>query len=225
MFSLTIAALALLSGVRGDSWGPAFSLGPTASAIIEATTTFNPGTPPKNPVDALFLWPGVSNATSGLIQSGADSIGDMSAYCGASAGQWCVSASYFGVVDGQTTQLSGPLVPVNGNTPINIHYKLASDQKTWDQTVTVNGQVISTLKSYDGPLINGGWGTGTELQASSKGTESVQTYTNTTIILQSADLTFINTRGIGSGVVASDMLTADNGKTWTIASITIPSMN
>ncbi|KAF9023261.1 hypothetical protein BDZ89DRAFT_1018326 [Hymenopellis radicata] len=224
MISLTLLALSLASAVLGDSWGPAFSLGPTSSAIMEATTTFNPGTPPSSPKNYLFLWPGISNATSGLIQAGADSTADQKGYCGASSSQWCVMASYFGVVNGVTTQLNGAMVPVNANTAVTIHYKLGSDQVTWTQTVTLNGSVISTLQSFDGPLYNGGWGTGTECQANCTGSTSAQTYTNTTIILMNADPNFIKTRGIGSGVVASDMLTADGGKTWTIASITIPKM-
>lgn len=40
--------------------------------------------------------------------------------CGATATQWCVSASYFGVGG----QFSGPLKPVEGSAVINIHYKV-----------------------------------------------------------------------------------------------------
>ncbi|KAF8910373.1 hypothetical protein CPB85DRAFT_1390526 [Mucidula mucida] len=224
MISLAILSLSLALTVMGDSWGPAYSLGPTNSAIIEATTTFNPGTPPSNPQNYLFLWPGISNSTSGLIQSGADSTADQSGYCGASSDQWCVMASYFGVVDGATTQLNGDMVPVDANTDIIINYKLGDDQVTWTQTVTVNGEVISTLESYDGPLYNGGWGTGTECQSDCTGSTSPQYYTNTTIILMEADADFSSTLGVGSGVEASDMVTNDNGKTWTIASITISAM-
>ncbi|KAF9033279.1 hypothetical protein BDZ89DRAFT_557186 [Hymenopellis radicata] len=224
MISLALLSLSMVLTVMGDSWGPAYSLGPTNSAIIEATTTFNPGTPPSNPQNYLFLWPGISNSTSGLIQSGADSTADQSGYCGASSDQWCVMASYFGVVDGATTQLNGDMVPVDANTDITINYKLGDDQVTWTQTVTVNGEVISTLESYDGPLYNGGWGTGTECQSDCTGSTSPQYYTDTTIILMEADADFSSTLGIGSGVEASDMVTTDNGKTWTIASITIPAM-
>ncbi|KIY73100.1 hypothetical protein CYLTODRAFT_343035 [Cylindrobasidium torrendii FP15055 ss-10] len=224
MFAAAFLQLALALTVMGDSWGPAYSLGPTASAIIESTVTFNPGTPPANPKDALFLWPGISNATSGLIQSGADQLADQNAYCGATDDQWCVMASYFGVVDGTTTQLNGAATPVDANTPFTIHYKLQDDQITWDQTVTLNGEVISTLQSSDGPLISGGWGTGTECQSDCTGTTSAQTYSNITIVLQDADMSFSNTLGKGEGVEASELVTADNGKTWTIESITIPAM-
>ncbi len=53
---------------------------------------------------------------------------------------------------------------------------------------------------------------------------ALQYYSDTTIILLEADPNFPSTRGIGSGVVASDMVTSDGGKTWTIASIMIPAM-
>ncbi|KAK0202499.1 hypothetical protein DFS33DRAFT_1488649 [Desarmillaria ectypa] len=223
--SFSLVALALSVVVNADSWGPAYSLGPTSSAIIEASTTFTPGTPPSNPKDALFLWIGISNSTSGLIQAGVDQLANNNAYCGASSTQWCATASYFGVVNSATTQLNGDLVPLDGDQSITIHYKLADDNLTWDQTVTLDGKVISTLQSHDGPLLNGGFGTGTECQSQCTGSTSAQKYTDTKIVLQSADPNFSSTLGKGTGVVASDMVTADGGKTWTIASIQIPAMS
>ncbi|KAK0214880.1 hypothetical protein IW262DRAFT_1465663 [Armillaria fumosa] len=46
MLSFSLVALALSVAVKADSWGAVYSLGPTSSAIIEASTTFTPGTPP-----------------------------------------------------------------------------------------------------------------------------------------------------------------------------------
>ncbi|KAK0454872.1 hypothetical protein EV421DRAFT_2029831 [Armillaria borealis] len=225
MFSLALLTLALALAAKGDSWGPAYSLGPTNSAIIEAITTFTPGTPPSDAENYLFLWPGISNSTSGLIQAGTDQTGaDQNSYCGASQDQWCAMASYYGVVDGVTTQLNGDMVPIDANASITIHYKLADDDVTWEQNVTLNGEVISTLTSSDGPLYNGGWGTGTECQQDCTGTTSPQYYKNTTITLLEADPDFSSTLSMGDGVEASTMVTSDDGKTWTIDSITIPAM-
>ncbi|KAK0485912.1 hypothetical protein IW261DRAFT_760505 [Armillaria novae-zelandiae] len=224
MFSLALLPLALALAAKGDSWGPAYSLGPTNSAIIEAITTFTPGTPPSDAENYLFLWPGISNSTSGLIQAGTDQTADQNSYCGASQDQWCAMASYYGVVDGVTTQLNGDMVPIDADASITIHYKLADDDVTWEQTVTLNGEVISTLTSSDGPLYNGGWGTGTECQQDCTGTTSPQYYTNTTITLLEADSDFSLTLSMGDGVEASSMVTSDDGKTWTIDSITIPAM-
>ncbi|KAK0241678.1 hypothetical protein EDD85DRAFT_819944 [Armillaria nabsnona] len=224
MFSLALLPLALALAAKGDSWGPAYSLGPTNSAIIEAITTFTPGTPPSDAENYLFLWPGISNSTSGLIQAGTDQTADQNSYCGASQDQWCAMASYYGVVDGVTTQLNGDMVPIDADASITIHYKLADDDVTWEQTVTLNGDVISTLTSSDGPLYNGGWGTGTECQQDCTGTTSPQYYKNTTITLLKADPDFSSTLSMGDGVEASTMVTSDDGKTWTIDSITIPAM-
>ena len=54
------------------------------------------------------------------------------------------------------------------------------------------------------------------------GTAATQHYYDITIYLSEADPNFKNTLGKGSGVVASDMVTSDGGKTWTISSITLP---
>ncbi|KIY43489.1 hypothetical protein FISHEDRAFT_78348 [Fistulina hepatica ATCC 64428] len=237
-YSVLLAAstLALLQSVRADSWGPAYSLGPTSAAIIEAVTTFVPGDPPAVQVDYLFLWPGISNSTSGLIQAGADSTAYQSSYCGATDTQWCVGASYYGVVDGETTQLEGDVVPADGDTEILIHYLVSffpaaiaavlimMIQLLDDDTVTIDGKVTSRLQSYDGPLLNGGWGTGTECQSNCTGSESTQYYYNTTITLSAADVSFKDTLAVGEGITATDLTTSDDGITWYIESIEIPPM-
>lgn len=97
-------------------------------------------------------------------------------------------------------------------------------------------------QSADGPLYSGGWGTGTECQQDCTGTTSPQVcslklqlhflsscfsfqyYKNTTITLLEADPDFSSTLSMGDGVEASTMATSDDGKTWTIDSITIPAM-
>ncbi|KAF8181220.1 hypothetical protein K438DRAFT_1601931 [Mycena galopus ATCC 62051] len=218
--ALLAATTPFLGAVLADSWGPAYSLGPTTGAVIGTTYTFTSGTPPQPPTDFLFLWVGVSNGTSGLIQAGANQYENMESACGATNEEWCVGASYFGVVNGETTQLNGPMVTVSGSTPVFVDYSLSGN--TWTQTVEVGGKVVSTLTSEDGPLLKGGWGTGTEIDSNSFGTTSAQTYTDITILLSEADPNFKNTLGMGAGVVATPMETTDGGKTWTIASILLP---
>lgn len=56
------------------------------------------------------------------------------------------------------------------------------------------------------------------------GTTAVQYYENSTIVLESADSTFIDTLGSSQGATYTTMETADDGKTWTMAKITIPAM-
>jgi hypothetical protein len=101
LFGIAISMAATLA--KADSWGSAWSLGPThnGAAVVKATTHFQPGaapTPnvrasdlfePYSPVqrycrylrssqkDILALWIGISNATSGLIQAGCDNVANM----------------------------------------------------------------------------------------------------------------------------------------------------
>lgn len=56
------------------------------------------------------------------------------------------------------------------------------------------------------------------------GTIVKQTYADSTIILESADDTFAETLRTASGATNTEMESADGGKTWTIAKITIPAM-
>lgn len=90
----------------------------------------------------------------------------------------------------------------------------------------VTGQLLSTFNKTSGPML--GWGTAIECNdnngVSCTGTISKQYYVNSTIILESADNTFIDTLGAGTGVTHTEMVTSDNGKTWTIAKINIPAM-
>ncbi|KAJ7244468.1 hypothetical protein C8J57DRAFT_1083081 [Mycena rebaudengoi] len=212
--------------VKADSWGSAWSLGPThnGAAVVKATTHFQPGAAPTPNKDILALWIGISNATSGLIQAGCDNVANMAGYCGAAANQWCCGASYFGFQNGVLGQWSGKFVPTECTDIVTIDYTLQSDQRTWVHTVSKNGVVISTLQTFDGPLLQGGFGTGTECNANCGGSVSTQTYTNTTVILSKADPLFSSTLGVGVGVQASQLMTADSGKTWTVASIKIPPM-
>lgn len=48
------AGLATLPVALADTWGPAYSLGPTSTSIIEAYTVFNPGTPPSPTQEYVF---------------------------------------------------------------------------------------------------------------------------------------------------------------------------
>jgi hypothetical protein len=96
-FAIKLVTLLCVSALPAvaDSWGPAWSLGPTKSKIISATTTLLPGNPPSQPKTLLTVWPGMSNGTGDLIQSTLEQWDDNS-WCGATKSQWCVRASLFG---------------------------------------------------------------------------------------------------------------------------------
>ena len=53
----TFVALApFLGAALADSWGPAFSLGPTKGAVVGTSYTFTSGTPPSPPEEyVVFL--------------------------------------------------------------------------------------------------------------------------------------------------------------------------
>lgn len=226
----------------GDGWGASWSFGPTASRIIHAKTTIVPGrVPPMSNVGPLFLWPGMSNPTSDLIQTTMDAWGGTEnvAYCGSASDgglptQWCVEASVFGA-NGQT---NGPTVAIDPDDHVTIEYTLESDNETWLQTVTSQklGKVVSTLTSKSGEMPNGGFGFATEADSCSF-TIDTQYYLCTEIDLFAADPGFAATgvggvgaqtgnTGRGSGVgTARNIHTPDNGKTWLVDLITLPAMN
>ncbi|KAF2106195.1 hypothetical protein BDV96DRAFT_607563 [Lophiotrema nucula] len=89
-------------------------------------------------------------------------------------------------------------------------------------TDAVTGNFLSTFNKTSGSML--GWGTALECNEGCTGTLETQYYVNSTIVLESADSTFIQTLGSSQGAMYTEMETADDGKTWTIAKITIAPM-
>jgi len=224
----------------GDGWGASWSFGPvhptTSNHIIYTKTTLVPGRLPTWPsgTGPLFIWPGLSNPTSDLVQTTADAWGDNATACGAKTGQWCLEASVFGSFG----QRSGPSVSIDPDDHITIEYRLGSDDNTWTQTVTSMklGKVVSTLTSTSGLMLGGGFGFATEADANSY-TIDTQYYLCTEIHLAAADTAFGKTgvggigakmgaTGTGSGIgTIKNLHTPDNGLTWLADLITLPAMN
>lgn len=219
---------------KRDSWGPAFSLGASKQPIIQTTTTIYPGAPPSDQTGYLFVWLGMSNGTGDLIQSIIGSYPAGTSECsGPNADTaWCISSEVYGNnAEGYPNQWVGALTTADTNytNGIKLNYTLIDKESyLWLQTMedAVTGALLSTFNKTSGPML--GWGTAIELDdyngVAATGTVSKQSYINSTIILESADPTFIDTLGAGEGVVHTDMLTTDGGITWTIANITIPAM-
>lgn len=233
MLSTSVATASSIFSKR-DSWGPAFSLGPAKQNIISTTTTIYPGQMPADQAGYLYLWLGISNGTGDLIQSVIGSYPAGQSECsGADADTtWCISSEVYGLAsNGYPNQWVGSLTTAdiafaNG---IKLNYTLVDKESyLWLQTMedAVTGQLLSTFNKTSGPMI--GWGTAIECNdyngVACTGTIAEQTYVNSTIILESADDTFIDTLGVSSGATYTDMLTADDGLTWTISKITIPAM-
>ena len=234
-------ALPSAKAVAADGWGASWSFGPvhptTSNHIIYTKTTLVPGRLPTGwPSGAgpLFIWPGLSNPTSDLIQTTGDAWGDNASACGAKTGQWCLEASVFGSFG----QRSGPSVSIDPDDHITIEYRLGSDNNTWTQTVTSMklGKVVSTLTSTSGLMLGGGFGFATEADADSY-TIDTQYYLCTEVHLAAADPAFGKTgvggtgakmgaTGTGSGIgTIKNLHTPDNGLTWLADLITLPAMN
>ena len=219
---------------KRDSWGPAFSLGPAKQEIISTTTTIYPGKMPSDQPGYLFVWLGISNGTGDLIQSIIGSYPKGQSQCTGANGDstWCVSSEVYGLAsNGYPNQWVGELQTADTDyaNGIKLTYTLA-DKATylWTQTMedAVTGTLLSSFNKTTGPML--GWGTALECQdynsSPCKGTVEEQSYVNSTIVLETADSTFIQTLGSGTGVTHTDMVTADGGKTWTIGKILIPAM-
>jgi hypothetical protein len=222
--------------MAADGWGASWSFGPSTSRIIHSKTTMVPGrlAPITSTTGPLFLWPGMSNPTSDLIQTTMDSWPDNASYCGATAGQWCVEASVFGSFG----QRNGPTVAIDPDDHVTIEYVLGTDGQTWTQTVTSQklGRVVSTLQSASGPLPGTGFGFATEADADSF-TIDTQYYLCTELHFAAADPHFGSTgvggigakdgaTGKGSGIgTAKNLRTPDGGLTWLVDLITLPAMN
>ena len=239
------SALPTAQAMAADGWGASWSFGPVhptaTNHIIYTKTTMVPGRLPvtywsSSSIGPLFLWPGLSNPTSDLVQTTMDawSGSENSSYCSGNGSQWCVEASVFG----NFGQRNGPTVAIDPDDHVTIEYTLGSDGNTWTQTVTSQklGKVLSTLTSSSGPMYGGGLGFATEADADSF-TADTAYYLCTEIHLAAADPAFGATgvggvganhgaTGTGSGIgTAKNLRTPDAGLTWLVDLITLPAMN
>ncbi|KAB8302768.1 hypothetical protein EYC80_006115 [Monilinia laxa] len=226
----TAVASNMNSFVKRDSWGAAFSLGPSKHEIIQTTTTIYPGKMPSDQKAYLFAWLGISNGTGDLIQSIVGSYPAGESECGGQDGAdttWCISSEVYG----SGYQYVGDLTTadIDYENGIKLNYTLADPETyLWTQTMSdaVTGKLLSSYNKTSGPMT--GWGTALECDdnngVSCTGTDQHQYYFDSTIILKAADSTFSSTLGAGTGVTHTEMETADGGITWTIAKIAIPPM-
>ncbi|OJJ98546.1 hypothetical protein ASPACDRAFT_62046 [Aspergillus aculeatus ATCC 16872] len=212
----TLAALAVLGLANAQStvgFGPYFSLGPTQSWIREATTTLVLPEVPSPVADRLALWPGMGTSGGDLIQALAVSFSDPNANCGGTSGQWCIWASTL-----EGTQLGGTQVPANAGDNVTMEYKYNDSTAKYDQTVSLNGKVVSTLSTSSGQAQ--GWGTAVECQDDAcKSTARAHQYIDTTIVLNAADSTFAGT--LATNEVTSTGLKTSDSKTFTVETINV----
>ncbi|TKX23548.1 hypothetical protein C1H76_4060 [Elsinoe australis] len=212
-----LALLPLLPLVAADygwQFSNAFSTGPTASNsfIRESNTTLVLPATNSPQTGNLALWPGMGTSGGDLIQALAISVADGSAGCPKATGQWCIVASTL-----EDSQQMGAPVPAAPGAKVTMHYKYNDATAKYDQTVSLNGKVVSKLSTDSGKAQ--GWGTAVECQSAACGTAPAHRYLDTTIIMDKADPNYIKTKGTTGAT--GDMVTKDGGKTWTVAVITI----
>ncbi|KAH6700654.1 hypothetical protein DL95DRAFT_429847 [Leptodontidium sp. 2 PMI_412] len=199
------------------SFGNYFSTGPTLSGtyITEATTTLvlpnlqNPHT------GNLGLWPGMGMDDGDLVQGLAISTVGVGSPCNLAANEvkWCITASTL-----EANQEDGAVFKANPGDQVTYHYKYNTATAKTDQTVSVNGNVVSTLSTSSGK--GGlGWGTAMECQQATCGTVPTHHYINTKLTMSAANPNYKNTLGLNGA--SGSLVTADGGKTWTVADITI----
>ncbi|OMP81759.1 hypothetical protein BK809_0002754 [Diplodia seriata] len=206
-------AAVALSSVAEAAMGPAFSTGPVAdgSWIREATSTLVlPKAPSNNQGDA-SLWVGMGTSNGDLVQSIADNW---------NSDKWSVYG-YTLLSTSDTTQMPVQTdgTDATGGDKITMHYKFDDASGNYTQIVSVNGQAVAELSTSDGHAQ--GWGSSVECAEDNCGTMGAHSWTDTKIILDSADPNYINTMAKGEGVTG-EMSTSDGGKTWTVTTIEIP---
>ncbi|KAK6088131.1 hypothetical protein SCUP234_01197 [Seiridium cupressi] len=218
--TITLIALLEAAGVSATTYGfgPYFSLGPTNSWIREANTTLVLPDVPSPAADRLALWPGMGTSDGDLIQAIAVATKSPSTECGGSTGQWCVFASTL-----ETEQEYGPELPEDSGTALTIHYKYNDSTQKYDQTVSVNGVVVSSISTRSS-LASGeaaGFGTAVECQDDAcDSTVGAHQYLDTTVILDSSDSTFGDTLALNEAT-SSGLSTTDGGITWVVDTIDI----
>ncbi|OAG11751.1 uncharacterized protein CC84DRAFT_48667 [Paraphaeosphaeria sporulosa] len=220
-FALSATALANAAAIRrqndyGYQFSNALSTGPVAtnSFIREANTTLILPETNSPQTGNLALWPGMGTSGGDLIQGLAISVSDGSAGCEKSSGKWCIVASTL-----EDTQQMGKFVTADPGSSVTFHYKYNDGTAKYDQTVSLDGTVVSTLSTDSGKAQ--GWGTAVECQQAACGTVPAHKYVDTTLIMDVADPNYEQTKGVTGAT--GDLVTADGGKTWTIETISIES--
>ncbi|GAB1732879.1 hypothetical protein NU195Hw_g7732t1 [Hortaea werneckii] len=201
----------------GVQFSNALSTGPVAqnSFIREASTTLILPDVNSPQTGNLALWPGMGTSDGDLIQGLAISNTQGTSGCSAAGrGVWCIVASTL-----ETTQKMGEAVAAEPGSSVTFHYKYNDQTSQYDQTVSLNGEAVSRLSTSSGRAQ--GLGTAIECQQSACGTVPSHRYVDTKLIMDVADPNYIQT--LGTTGASGDMVTGDNGKTWTIDTINIES--
>lgn len=233
----TISAIAAAAASVNAAMGPALSTGPVSDStfIRESTATLVlPEVPTNNKGDA-SLWVGMGTSNGDLIQSISDNW---------NSDKWSIFAYTLvslGEGNGQTVVQDDTPTEAGAGDEVTMHCKHLNDRSksiqahranhflpvdkfddasgNYTQTVSINGEVVSTLSTSSGRAQ--GWGSSVECAEENCGTMPAHKWTDAKIILDAADASYDQTLALGEGVTGS-MTTSDGGKTWEIGTFEIP---
>ncbi|KAI7787447.1 hypothetical protein LA080_015668 [Diaporthe eres] len=128
----------------------------------------------------------------------------------ASEVKWCITASRL-----ETNQEDGAVYKANPGDEVTYDLQPFNRQDRPDR-VGERQRGIDPVHLGRGGL---GWGTGMECQQANCGTVSTHHYINTKVTMSAANPNYKNTLALNGA--SGSLVTADGGKTWTVADITV----
>ncbi|KAI6844665.1 hypothetical protein KC352_g922 [Hortaea werneckii] len=218
--SLPSLAMALATALPTTlaAMGPAFSTGPVADStfVRSANATLVLPAVPSNNNGVASLWVGMGTSNGDLVQSIAENWASDS---------WSVFA-YTLLSTSATTQMpvqDEPTDAGDGGDRVTMFFpgkdEYQDDSGNYTQTVSLNGNVVSTLSTSDGYAQ--GWGSAVECAETNCGTVPAHSWIDVSITMDTADPNYKQTQAKGEGVTG-ELTTSDGGKTWTVGEIGIP---
>lgn len=198
-----------------------FHSGPPKNTWIrESKTTLI--LPPVNEGQKGFLciWPGLDENTGKLVQSVA--ISDRKSKCNGERPPrhtWILMASVYNEKKGN--QHNGDCKIGHPGDHVTIHYKYNSDNNGYDQSVSLNGDTVSTFSTHHDGRKGRRWYTAIECQDKPCGKVPAHKYIDTTIILDDKDPNYGDT--VVNKGAKGRLKMKDGGRVWEADEILVES--
>ncbi|KAH9845185.1 hypothetical protein Tdes44962_MAKER06759 [Teratosphaeria destructans] len=219
MLRSTVAIILLFltsSANAGGSKGPWFytsTLG-TDGWIREAETTLVVPAQPANNKGYLALWLGMGTTSKDFIQ------GVVASNPHERDGQWNAFA-YTLHPTGSVTEADHVFIQVGDH--VTSHYIYNDATGKYDQSVKVNGKLVSTISTSSGHAESCYSGLECATDAPETcGLIPAHKWINTRIVVNQVDTEFYSSFGTRGGTTASEIYTSDGGTTWHIDEAHIP---
>ncbi|KAI0454676.1 hypothetical protein F5B21DRAFT_474709 [Xylaria acuta] len=185
------------------------------ATIVEASATvILPSVP--NPITGdLALWSAIQldrDFIQGVSENAPVGLG----YCTNLGSNWCNFA--YALIP--NAQVGKPVIAAPG-TKVRTHYKLNPSTSLWDQSVYVNGQLVSNVSTSQGQKGNIFY-ISVECAARPCAAAPAHSWENVSIILNTPNPNWKRTGSWNFGATGGEMATPDGGKTWTFTTLNIP---